>query len=235
MFGCLRRLGCLAIVLFAGVLLYLNRGAWLPAFQRLTGVEIRRADRDAAPVPPRAADEAAADGSWQQITPEGAARARAGVQSLSARQGPVYAALAPADLASFIYDELRRQLPPSAENVEAAAFGDQLHVRALVNLRDLGGAGALGPMAQFLGERDTVQFGGTLAVVRPGLAEFRVRQIKLRQLSVPAPLIPRILAQLNRAERPAGAAADALPLAVPAAVSDVRVARGRVTLYKNVP
>ena len=226
MLGCLRRLGCLTIVLLAGVLLYLNRDAWLPAFQRLTGVEISR---------PAAPPAAAADGAWQRITPEGASRARTGVQALSQRRGPVYATLAPADLASYIYDELRRQLPPTTENLEAAVFGDQLHVRAVMNLRDLGGAGALGPMAQFLGDRDTVQLGGTLAVVRPGLAEFRVRQIKLRQLAIPAALVPRILAQLNRGERPAGVAADALPLAIPTYVSDVRIARGRVTLYKSVP
>jgi hypothetical protein len=225
MFGCLRRLGCLAILLVAGVLLYLNRDAWLPRLQQLTGVEVSRRTSEPAP---------AADGSWQPLTAEGAARARAGVQSLASRGGPVYANVAPADLASYIHDELRRQLPPSAEDVQAAVFGDQLHVRTVVRLSDLGGAGALGPIAQFLGDRDTVQFGGTLAVVRPGLAEFRVRQIKLRQLSVPAPLVPQILKQLNRGERPAGVAADALPLTIPAYVSDVRVGRGRVTLYKTV-
>jgi hypothetical protein len=93
----------------------------------------------------------------------------------------------------------------------------------------------LGPLAQFLGERDTVQFGGTLGVVRPGLAEYRLRQIRLRQLAIPSALIPQIVRQLGTGARPEGVAADALPLAVPAHVSDVRIGRGRVTLYKAVP
>ncbi len=221
MFGCLRRLGCLTIVLLGGVLLYLNRDAWLPQLRQLTGIEMGE-------------PATVADGTWQPLTAVGAARARSGVQSLGTRRGPVYANLAPADLASYISDELRRQLPPSAEDVQAAVFGDQLHVRAVVRLSDLGGAGVLGPLAQFLGERDTVQLGGTLDVVRPGLAQFRIRQIRLRQLSIPAALVPRIVRQLSRAERPAGVADDALPLEIPPYVGDVRIARGRVTLYRSV-
>jgi hypothetical protein len=228
MFGCLRRLGCLALVLLAGALLYLNRGAWLPQLRAVVGNDAPAADSGAAPA-------AVADGRWQPLTPAGAARARTGVQSLSARSGPVYVNLAAADLAAYIYDELRRQLPASAEGVEATVIGDQLHVRAVVRLSDLGGTQVLGPLAQFLGERDTVQFGGTIGVVRPGLAEYRLRQIRLRQLAIPAPLIPQIVRQLGTGNRPEGVAADALPLAVPAYVSDVRIGRGRVTLYKAVP
>jgi hypothetical protein len=220
MFGCLRRLGCLVIIVL-GVLLYLARDHWLPTFRDVTGIGA-------------AAEPVAADGSWEPLTPEGAARARARVQSLSGKRGPVYANVAAADLASYVYDELRRQLPASAENVEAAVFGDQLHVRAVVRLADLGGARVLGPLAQFLSERDTVQLGGTFAVVRPGLAEFRVRQVKLRQLSIPSGLVPQVLAQLGGGARPEGVSRDALPLEIPPYVSDVRVARGRVTLYKSV-
>ena len=227
MFGCLRRLGCLAILLVAGALLYLNRDAWLPRLRALAGSPAPAADRGVEP--PRAAD-----GGWAPVTPAGAARARAGVESLARRSGPVYANLAPADLASYIYEELRRQLPPSAEELQAAVFGEQLHVKTVIRLDDLGGARVLGPLAQFLSERDTVQFGGTLDVVRPGLAEYRVREIRLGQLAIPAALIPRILGQLGSSQRPAGVAPDALPLAIPPHVSDVRVGRGRVTLYKSV-
>jgi hypothetical protein len=225
MFGCLRRLGCLVILGVVAVMLYFNQDAWLPRLRALTG---RAAPAEAPPA-------ATADGGWEPITSEGAARGRARVQSLAARGGPAYTNLAAADLASYVYDELRRQLPPSAERVEAAVFGDQLHVRTVVRLADLGGARVLGPLAQFLSERDTVQFGGTFDVVRPGLAEFRVRTIKLRQLSIPSRLVPQILSQVSREPRPEGVAADALPLAIPSYVSDVRITRGRVTVYKAVP
>jgi hypothetical protein len=226
MFGCLRRLGCLVVLVVVAVMLYLNRDA-LPSqlvdlIPRVGGT----AERTAEPT-------AVADGSWQPLTPEGAARARTSVQSLSKPRGPVYTNVAGADLASFVADELRRQRPPSAEDVEAAIFGDQLHVRTVIRLSDLGGSRVLGPLSQFLSERDTVQFGGTFDVVRPGLAEFRVRQIKLRQLSIPSRLVPQILGQLNRGERPEGVAEDGLPLEIPPYVGDVRIARGRVTLYKT--
>ena len=221
MAGCLRRVGCLTLLVVAAAL-YFVRDEWLPAFRDLTGL----GGDDVAAV---------ADGVWQPLSPDGAARARARVQSLGTRRGPVYTTVSAPDLASYVYDELRRQLPPSAENVEAAVIGDQLHVRALVDMSDLGGTRVLGPLAQFLADRDTVQFGGTFQVVRPGLAQFRVRQIKLRQLSIPAPLIPQILGRLNRGVRLEGVAADALPLQVPAYVADVRVGQGRVTLYKAVP
>ena len=222
MFGCLRRLGCLVVLLVVAGALYVVKGdEWLPRLRAMLG--------GAESEPP-----AAVEGSWEPLTTAGAARARTRVQSLSARGGPAYATVAPADLASYVYDELRRRLPASADSVEATVIGDQLHVRSVVRLADLGGARVLGPLAQFLSERDTVQFGGTFEVVRPGLAEFRVRTIKLRQLSIPARLVPQILSQVSRGPRPEGVAPDALPLAIPPYVSDVRIARGRVTLYKSV-
>ena len=227
--GCFRRLGCLTVLVVGALLyfkgdelaaLYLSRDGWLPAVRERLGM------KRPEPAP-------AGDGKWAAVTPAAAARGRQQVQGLSARTGAVYANVAPADLAAYVYDELRRQLPPSAENVEAAVFGDQLHVRAVVKTSDLGDTRTLGPLAQFLGERDTVQFGGTLEVVRPGLAQFRVRQMKLRQLSIPAALIPQIVRRLNRGVRLDGVAADALPLQIPAYIGDVRIGRGRVTLYKT--
>jgi len=229
--GCFSRLGCLVVLIAAALLyfkhdqvvaLYLTRDRWLPELRERLGMG-RGAE---TPV--------ATEGEWAPVSSAGAARARQQVQALASRGGPVYANIAPADLAAYVYDELRRQLPPSAENVEASVIGDQLHVRALVNMKDLGGSSVLGPLAQFLGDRDTVQFGGTLEIVRPGLAQFRVRQIRLRQLAIPSPLIPQILRRLNRGVRLDGVAEDALPLVVPPYIADVRIDRGRVTLYKNV-
>lgn len=216
MFGCLRRLGCLAILLVVAAFLYLNRERWLP-YLRTAGAPATRVSTD---------------GVWKPLTPEGADRGRQAVASLGTRSGPVYATVEPADLASYVFTALRQQLPPSATNVEAATFGDQLHVRALVSLSDFGGARVLGPLASFLSARDTVQFGGTFEVVRPGLAQYHVRTIKLRQLAVPAAMVPKLLAQVRRGGRPDGIADDALPLEVPSSIADVRVARGRVTLYK---
>ena len=107
-------------------------------------------------------------------------------------------------------------------------------MKSLVNLTDFGGAKVLGPLAGFLSERDTVVFGGNFELLRPGLAQFHVQEIKLRQLSVPQAAIPRLLARIRRGARPTGVADDALPLVVPGYIGDVRVGQGRVTLYKTV-
>ena len=88
--------------------------------------------------PPRSAD-------WQPLTPDGATRARQSIQRLGTRSGPVYANFKPADLCAYIFQELSRELPPSAEQVEAAVVNDQLMLRASMKLSDLGGLPDLGP------------------------------------------------------------------------------------------
>lgn len=182
---------------------------------------------------PRREAEMAAAPVWEALTPEGAARARASVQVLSRSTGPVFTNIGGADLASYIFDELSKQLPPSSQNLEAAVIDDRLHVRALVKLTDFGGSGALGPLASMLGDREPVEFGGTLDLVRPGLAQYRVKVLRLRELSVPSRMIPRLLQRVARGSRPPGLADDGLPLEVPAFVADVRIGDGRVTLYKS--
>ena len=181
---------------------------------------------------PRVTSTAAADTAWEPLTPEGATRARQAIERLGQRSGPVFANLRPGELAAFVFDSLSKQFPPSAENLEAAVVGEQLHVRGTLNLADLGGTQALGPLAGMLGDRERVQFGGTLAMLGTGLAQYHVQLLKLREFSVPERLIPRLLRNINRGARPEGLAEDALPLVVPRYISDVRIGEGRVTVYK---
>jgi hypothetical protein len=207
----MRKLGCTALVFLAGaavaIWLYLER-------------------------PRQAAETASTAPVWEPVTPEGAERARAAVQLLSRPTGPVFTNISGADLAAYVFDELSKQLPPSAQQLEAAVIDDRLHVRALVKISDFDGSGALGPLAGMLGDREPVEFGGTLDLVRPGLAQYRVKELRLRELSVPSRLIPRLLQRVARGSRPAGLAEDGLPLEVPSFIADVRIAQGRVTLYK---
>jgi hypothetical protein len=209
----MRKLGCIAVIFLAGmavaIWLYLER--------------------------PRQTTEAGATAPvWEPLTPEGAARARNAVARLSRPTGSVFTNVGGADLAAYIFDELSKQLPPSAQQLEAAVIDDRLHVRALVNISDFGGAGALGPLAAMLGDREPVEFGGTLELVRPGLAQYRVKVLRLRELSVPSRMIPRLLQRISRGSRPPGLAEDGLPLEVPTFIADVRIGQGRVTLYKSV-
>ena len=79
----------------------------------------------------------------------------------------------------------------------------------------------------------TSGLGGTFHVIRPGLSEFQVREIKLRDFKVPAGAIPRLLQQLSRGNRPEGVAPNAIPITTSPNLGDVRIANGRVTLYKT--
>jgi hypothetical protein len=210
--GCMRRLGFLILVFLAGGAVFL----WL-FYER----------------PRRAAETSPTAPVWAPLTPEGAERARAAVQLLSRPTGPVFTNTTGADLAAYVFDELSKQLPPSAQQLEAAVIHDRLHVRALIKISDFGGSGALGPLASMLGDREPVEFGGNLELVRPGLAQYRVKVLRLRELSVPSRMIPRLLQRVARGARPPGLAEDALPLEVPSFIADVRIGQGQVTLYKS--
>lgn len=218
--GCLRRIGCLVLLLVIVVICWATRRQWLPLLQRKVA-EVR------APATPTGV-------VWEPITDSAAARARAAIEKLGERSGPVFANLSGGELASYLYQQLARQLPPSAQHVEAAVIGDQLVVRASVQLTDFGGRDALGPLASVMGARETVQFGGTLDVVRSGLGEFRVRSLKVRDLTLPSPMIPKLLRQVEHGARPAGVNDDALPLVIPSYLADARIDNGKITLYKAV-
>ena len=86
---------------------------------------------------------------------------------------------------------------------------------------------------QRLNDREQLTLGGTFHVIRPGLSEFQVREIKLRDFKVPTGAIPRLLQQLSRGNRPEGVAPNAIAITTSPSLADVRIANGRVTLYKT--
>ena len=222
MFGCLRRLGCLVVLLVVAGIAWFMQDAWLPQARALLGG--------------RSADTASAATAvtWEPVSDAGADRARRSIEALGRSSGPVFANLAPGDVASYIFVQLSKHLPPSARDIEASVVGDRAYVRASISLADVGPE-ALGPLASMFSDRETVQFGGTFDVVRPGLAQFVVQEIRIKELALPSAAIPRLLRRVTRGARPEGVADDALPLEIPPHIGDIRVGRGRITLYKNVP
>ncbi|HET6760712.1 MAG TPA: hypothetical protein VFH13_01370 [Gemmatimonadaceae bacterium] len=162
-----------------------------------------------------------------------AERGRVAIQSLERSPGPVFANLTPAEAASYIFMVVAKQLPPSAKNAEAAIVGDRLYVRSEVELKDFGGAKTLGPLGMLLGERDSVRLGGSINMLRPGLGEFLVQEVKLGRIEVPTALIPRLLSQMKRGRTVEGISQNGLPMVMPPYISDVRISNGRITLYKS--
>ncbi len=149
-------------------------------------------------------------------------------------QGLSFANLTPAEAASYIFLVLAKQLPPSAKNAEAAIIGDRLYVRADVELKDFGGSKQLGPLGMLLGERDSVRLGGTINLIKPGLGEFLVQEVKIGRIDVPSGLIPRLVTQIKRGKPVEGVSQKGLPMVMPPYISDVRISNGKITLYKSV-
>jgi hypothetical protein len=217
--GCFRTIGC-AVVLLAALAV-----AW---FFRDDIRHLLDRDEPAAVV--------ATETQWAPLTTEGAARARTVVERLERRSGQVYENVAPADLSALVFEELSRQaLPPSTTNAHAATIGSSLAIRADIRLSDLGGSDVLGALGGMLGDQEQVQFGGTLDVLRPGLAQYRVSDLRIGRLDVPPPLIPRIVRRIGGGTRPEGLAPDALPLEIPPYIGDVRIGENQVTLIKATP
>ena len=214
--GCIARLGCLAVLVIAAVAGWFTRDLWLPEQYRSHAA-------------------VASTGAWKPLTNDGAQRTQAALDKLSQSRGQVFQTLPANDLASYVFAELSKRFPGSVDSVETMVSGDAVSVRANVKLADLGGASALGALGGVLEEREKVQLTGTFRVVKPGLAEFLVKDVKFRNFTVPRGMIPALVRRLDRGIRVEGLSDGALAVPIPRYVGDIRVANGKVTLYKTTP
>jgi hypothetical protein len=254
--GCLSRIGCLAVLAVGGVAGYWLYGDRLPsvltraasgAASRVTEAVTQASERldrkqgsrsgaenDAARRAERLQREPAI--VWAPLGPAGAAGADA-IAPLTRRSGPAYVSLRAAALADVLSAGVSRALPASATRPQVAIVDELVFLRTVVDVRDFAGDGVLrGLLGAALDRRDTLRLTGTLGLVRPGLAEYRVREVHITGIAVPPRLIPSLIDAMRRAAD-AGAdslPSDALPILLPKAVADVRVANGKVTLYKAV-
>lgn len=214
--GCIARLGCLVILVLLAILAWLTRDRW-------TGY------LHTSP-PPAVATRI----DWEPLTAAGAQRAQAALDSLDQVKGPVFQNVAGGDASAYVMKALLGRLPANGDSAEAAVVGNELYVRAKVRLRDLGGSAVLGPLASLLNERERLQLGGTFRVVKPGLTEYQVRQIRLGKFGVPSAVIPKLLGHIAREAGLDSVAANALPIPTPKYLVDIRVANGHLTLYKGL-
>ncbi len=206
------------------------RGYWLVHARFLVsqvapgGWAVRRLGALASPV------------KWEPLTPEGAARARLAVGRLSSKNGPVYIDVAAGDLAAYAFDVALRGMTHDSAGAEALARDDHLYLRANVDYKgNPVDAKSLGPLNSMLSGKQEITVRGRLEVLSPGHAQFRVDEIALKDLKLPAPIIESIVARIDTKDRDAKTAKDAIPVRVPPELADVRVTHGHVVLYKTVP
>lgn len=213
MFSCLARIGCLLLLLIAGVLAYFGRERWAP------GVF----GRGSAPV------------TWEAAKEPGAKKAGDAIASLGRAGGPAFVTISPAELAALMVKSTEHRLPAALDSIEAAIDSETVRVRALVTMGDVRGLDALGPLADLLDKRERIELTGTMAVIKPGLGEFRVASVKIADLLLPKAAIPRLLSRLDASARPPGVSPNGIAISIPDYIGDVRIARGQVTLYRRVP
>lgn len=217
MMGCLRRIGCLV---FLVMILVLAVVAW---FARDWWTQM-------VPFGPQYAAQQAA--TWQSPSPEGARRAEAALDKLRSDSAPVSVSVAPGDMVAFVLKEFAKPLPDSADSVQVAVVGDRLHIRARVKAAELG-LDVLGPIGYLLRDREHIELGGVLRVIRPGFSEYQVKTFTVHDIAVPQTILPALVRQLSRGVRTPELSEDGLPLATPEYIGDVRVASGNITLYKR--
>jgi hypothetical protein len=213
--GCFVRLGCLAALILALIAGWLTKDRWLP---RVTG-------RHAAVVAPAP--------GWEPVSDPAAERMRVAFDKLYSTRGPVFVTVTPAEVASYVFRTLIKNPKARVDSVSARGVGDRISVRANIQLSALKDVSSLGPIAALLGDRQNVELTGTLHVLKRGLAELKVYELKVGDLAVPHALIPRVIRQLYPEPKPAGLAEDAVPFAIPNDLGDIRVANGKIILYKT--
>jgi hypothetical protein len=212
MFGCLRRVGCLVLILVALAAAWY----WYAHMRERPGTTAVGADR-----------------VWEPVTPAGAERGRMALESLAGTRGPRFVSISAGDVASYVFFSASNRLPAATHDLQAAVIDEELAVRGVVPLRELGAGRVLGPLASLVGESDTLFFSGELSVMQPEVGQYRVTELRLQQFRVPAGLIPRVLRGIDKNDRPVGVSPDALALPLPPHISDIRVSNGVVTLYRS--
>lgn len=217
--GCIARLGCLFLLLVACVAAWFTRDRWMPQRFHSGG---------------GASSTPAAVAVWHPLTDAAADSATSALNQLSQARGQVFQTISATAAASYVFRQLAHRAPMPSDSLEAMGNGETISMRASVKLSDIGGLGDLGPMLGMLNDRERATLTGTMRVVSPGIAEFQIQEARIRELPVPHAMISSLVRRIERGTHPAGVDADALPLPIPRYVGDIRIARGKVTLYKTV-
>jgi hypothetical protein len=216
------RLGCAILLVVALIAAYLTRGRWMDK------LPWRAAHTDTS------STVGPVDDGWMPLSEAGAGRARGALKKLSASGGPAYLTVGGSDVASYIFLQIVKQMPASSDSFAAKVDGDHIRLRARMKTSELGGT-ITSILGKLIGDRERVEMGGTLRVLGKGQAEFRVDDVKVHDVSLPNSLITQLVRSVVRGPRPAGLTENGLPIAIPSYIGDVRIADGRITLYKNAP
>ena len=214
--GCLKgllRLGC--IVAIAAVLLVLW---WFREPILHTGARWFGRSQALPPV---------ADTSVGAPTPRAIASGQTKVGSLATTAGPDSVVLTPNEVASLIGGGIDYRVRKTYDSLRVELLEGSLALHARLDTRALP-PGALGPLASFVQPREPLRLGGTLAIDRPGIARFTIREISLRGIEFPGPAVKSIARQMAGADAEGG-----IPVQVDRGIARIAIHPTGLVLYRT--
>ncbi len=207
MSGCLRSIGCLTVMVIGAVGGYFTRDLW---WEAVTG-------RPARP-----------DIVWEGPLREAE---RSDPASRARSSDGAFASLGPAQIATLI----EGALAGAASRPEVAIVDDEVRARAEVDLTRLQQVESLGPAGRLLRGKPTVEVAGRPSVEGPGTGRLIVTDVRVEGVQLPQTARKALFAQLARSLPTLNVDGNTIKFTVPGSVGDIRVAQGRVTVYKGRP
>lgn len=167
--GCLRRVGCLVVLLVVGVGAWLARDVW---WERATGAAPRASVRWSAPRQDSAAT----------------------TQRLTRSRPDAWVNLDASDLATMLDGATGKVL----KEPEVAIVGETVRVRARLVLSEVPTAGALGPLASLLSGEPRIELAGRPSMAGRGMARVVVTDVRVGGVEVPGAARDALLRQLQK-------------------------------------
>ena len=231
--SCLSRIGCLAVAAIGGAGAWWLYGGsvptWMNPSEHLEGAK-RGAPTAVAQKPV----------TWATLhAPKQAMRsanALAHLESLDRATGPAFVSLNASEVADVLSNSIGTVFPIEENGTQLRIDDDLLRIRTVLPLRALGGKDIPDIVGCVLSDRDTVEIAGSMELLRPGLGQFRARQLNVRGIDIPPRLIPPLVRNLRKGQKTTDSlSSDGIGVPLPRSVADIRVSRGKLTLYKAVP
>jgi hypothetical protein len=166
--------------------------------------------------------------------PAGSARGRPGARSLASARAKIDSlngwradsvVLTASEVASLMGSGLAPKFRGELDSLQVELLPDEVTVRARLRTRRLAPE-LVGPLAAALGPTEPVAVTGPLRVTGPGIGEWAVRSVQIRDFPLPAPAVSRLVSRaLDDPRR------QTVPWTVPPGIRAIRVRPAGATLY----
>ncbi|MGH7645252.1 MAG: hypothetical protein ACREMR_06670 [Gemmatimonadales bacterium] len=208
------RLGCLLVALAGISLAWWYRAPIVRTAARWVG--------PGAPDLPPVADVAVG-----APTPRALASGQAKLRELARDGGPDSVVLDANEAASLVGGGIDWSVRKTFDSLRVELLDGALALHARLDTRQLPRE-VVGPLGGVLEPREALRLSGPIVIERPGIARWSIRELSLRGVAFPAPVVRQL------ARRAAGAdGAGAVPIQVDRAIAEVSVHPVGVVLYRR--